>query len=198
MAAIGEATERASSITQQLLAFGQRSMLVPSTFDATTLTRDLQDEAREVLPRTVALRLELAQSLPVVRTDRGRLREVIVQLCIRAAGALSAGGTLTISTGVGALGAGAPAVVIRVSDTGEPLPESDGRDFLEPFAGPLPTGTDSWSGLELAMAAGFMRQIGGEVTVESEEGIGTVVTLVIPAGVKEDDGAGPDRTSGGD
>jgi signal transduction histidine kinase len=111
---------------------------------------------------------------------------VLTQLCFRGAMGMRGGGTLTITTSPAAHPAGAAhgrGVAIRVEDTGVPLTGGAVSGLLEPYAEHLPTGDPSRrpSGLELAMADGFARQVGGTVTVESGTGQGTAVTLVLPA-----------------
>jgi len=184
--AIRRAAARAASITQQLLAYGQLMLLRPTLFDVNALVRDVGSALPGLLGPDVALRLELADSLPSIRTDRDQLGRVLSQLCVRAAAAMPGGGTITIATAATRLTQGqlqAPAVAIRVEDTGAPAAFDLSDAVLEPYAGPIATGDPARrsSGLEMAMADGFVRQVGGTVQVESPGGRGTVVTLKLPA-----------------
>ena len=184
--AIRRAAARAATITQQLLAYGQQMLLRPSRFDVNTLLREADAALFELTGSPIAPRLELADGLPPVWTDREQLRRVITQLCFRAAVGMPDGGTLTIATAAAPVRRGAvagPGVAIRIQDTGAAVTAEGTTGVAEPYAGPLPAGdpTQRSSGLELAMADGFVRQVGGTMAVETPPGGGTVVTLVLPA-----------------
>jgi signal transduction histidine kinase len=183
---IRQATARAANITQALLAYGQQMLLRPSLFDVNELLREAEAPAPEPGGTGVIRRLELAEGLPPVRTDRDQLRRVISQLCSRAAVAMARGGSLTIATAAATIQRGgltSPGILIRIEDTGDPVTPRGSMGVAEPYSGQLLTGTASErsSGLELAMADGFVRQVGGTMTVETPTGGGTRVTLVLPA-----------------
>ena len=184
--AIRRAAARAASITQQLLAYGQQMLLRPTRFDVNELVAEVDSALPGLAGPGVAHRLSLAEALPPVHTDRDQLGRVLSQLCIRASAAMPKGGTITIATREERIARGplrAAAVAIRVEDTGSPAASAADGQLLEPYSGPLPTGDPARrsSGLELAMADGFARQVGGTVTVESPGGRGTAVTLTLPA-----------------
>ncbi len=184
--AIRTAAARAASITQQLLTYGQELLLHPTRFDANDLVREIATVQSDLQRPGLTVRLALADRLPRVFTDRDQLGRVVSQLCRRGAAAMPGGGTLTIATLTTRLGDGPAtpaAVAIRIADTGEPLVARGSGDLLEPYAGALSTGDPAQraSGLELAMADGFARQVHGRILLESAAGRGTSVTIVLPA-----------------
>lgn len=184
--AIRRAAARAATITQQLLAYGQQMLLRPSRFDVNTLLREADAALPELIGTRIARHLELAEGLPPVWTDRDQLRRVIAQLCFRAAVGMPDCGSLTIATAAAPVRRGAtsvPGVAIRIRDTGAPVTSDGTTGVAEPYSGPLPSGDPSQrsSGLELAMADGFVRQVGGTMAVQTPSGGGTEVTLVLPA-----------------
>lgn len=184
--AIRRAAARAATITQQLLAYGQQMLLRPSRFDVNTLLHEVDATLPELIGASIARRLELVEGLPPVWTDRDQLRRVIAQLCFRSAVGMQDGGSITIATAAAPVPRGAaavPGVAIRIQDTGAPVTSAGTTGVAEPYAGPLPSGDPSQrsSGLELAMADGFVRQVGGTMAVETPSGGGTAVTLVLPA-----------------
>ncbi|MGH7753521.1 MAG: sensor histidine kinase, partial [Gemmatimonadales bacterium] len=182
--AIQNAAKRAGSLTQQLLTYAQQVLLRPSRFDVNDVVAELATSLRGSAPPGVTIAVALGEQLPMVQNDPDQVRRVLEQLCMRAVRAMPGGGTLTLATsseGAGPRDRGG--AVIRVVDTGEPLPGDGQERVFEPYPGPLPTGDPDTrsSGLELAMAHGFVRQVGGRITVESGGG-GTVITIVLPAG----------------
>jgi len=185
--AIRAAAARAAGITQQLLTYGQDILLHPVRFDVNDLVAEVRSAAcAEVLPRGLTLALAPGGGLPPVRTDREQLGRVLSHLCHRAAAAMPEGGVLTVTTSRTEVlrdGRRVPAVAIRVEDTGAPLVARGPGSLLDPYAGPLGTGDPARraSGLELAMADGFVRQVGGTITVRSGPGPGTIVTITLPA-----------------
>jgi signal transduction histidine kinase len=185
--AIRTAAARAASITQQLLTYGQEVLLHPTRFDVNDLVREVATVQSDLQRPGLTVHLALADRLSPVLTDRDQLGRVVSQLCRRGAAAMPGGGTLTITTLATRLDqtpAGAAAVAIRIEDTGEHLVARGAGDLLEPYAEGLSTGDPSQraSGLELAMADGFARQVHGRILLESAAGRGTSVTIVLPAG----------------
>ena len=183
---IRRAAARAATITQQLLAYGQQALLRPTLFDVNPLVREVEATGPALYGEDVTLRVALAEGLPPVHTDRDQLGRVLGQLCHRAAVAMPDGGTITVTTAAAKLVRKAgpvPAVEIRIEDGGTPIEPGRPEAALEPYAGPLPTGEARRrsSGMELAMADGFVRQVGGTIRVDSAAGRGTTVILVLPA-----------------
>jgi signal transduction histidine kinase len=184
--AIQSAAKRAGYLTQQLLAYAQQVLLRPSRFNVNDVVGEVVGTLRAAAPPGVTFELSLGENLPMVQTDPDQLRRVLEQLCMRAIRAMPRGGRLTVATSAEAGSPAGGGAVIRVADTGEPL-AADAQDrFFEPYPGPLPTGDPDTrsSGLELAMAQGFVRQVGGRITVEGAAGPGTAVTIVLPAGAR--------------
>jgi signal transduction histidine kinase len=178
---IQDTAVRAGTLTRQLLAYAQDALLRPSEFAVNPVVRDLEPGLRAQLPAGIVLETALADDLPPVRTDRAQLERVLEQLCLRGAKAMTGGGRLTIATR-GDLADGG-AVEIRITDSGPPLSAEAREHLFDPYPGVLPTGDPAWrpSGLELAMAHGFVQQVGGRIAVESEPGRGTSVRVVLPA-----------------
>jgi signal transduction histidine kinase/ActR/RegA family two-component response regulator len=100
------------------------------------------------------------------------LLDAVVQLIHNAADAMPRGGTITIRTGLDA-GRG----TISVSDTGSGMSETIRRRALEPF---FSTKGETGLGLGLSMVYGVMTRHGGDLSIQSEEGRGTSVTLRLP------------------
>jgi CheY-like chemotaxis protein len=120
--------------------------------------------------------------------DPRQLENAVLNLALNARDAMLKGGRLRIETSVGILdgtglnldantGSG-PCQVISVSDTGTGMPDELLQQAFDPFFTTKPFGRGS--GLGLSMVHGFVRQSGGQVTMESRIGAGTVVRLYLP------------------
>ena len=126
--------------------------------------------------------MQLDTDLWHVEVDTGELEQAIVNLCVNARDAMPTGGTITI-TGDNVPGSakdGSPAEVVRlrVSDTGIGIPPQIIGRVFDPFFTTKDVGKGS--GLGLAQVYGFAQQSGGRVSIASEAGIGTVVTVLLP------------------
>jgi two-component system sensor histidine kinase HydH len=115
----------------------------------------------------------------LIRTDRDRMNQVLLNLYLNAIDAMESGGKLTVTVAGAAKGGH---VMIRVGDTGPGIPEDNMAHIFDPYFTTKNTGT----GLGLAIVYRIIEALGGAVEVESDSGKGTVFTLTIPCGKKED------------
>jgi two-component system, cell cycle sensor histidine kinase and response regulator CckA len=135
----------------------------------------------------VDLQLRLEAGLPAVRADRGQMEQVLVNLATNARDAMPDGGVLEIATSARAIDSVAPEtgglppgeyVSVVVKDTGTGIsPDILGRIF-EPFFSTKVAGTGM--GLGLAMVHGIVLDSGGRVLVDSEVGLGSSFTILLP------------------
>ena len=185
---IDDAATRGAEITSQLLTFARRQPLEPRELDVNDLVNETAKLLRPILGEHVDIRLKLADDAWSALADPSQLSTAIVNLAVNARDAMRDGGTLTLETsnvsldeadaaGDGETKPGA-FVMIAVSDTGVGIP-ADIRDrVFEPFFTTKDVGRGT--GLGLSMVYGFVRQTGGMVKLDSEEGRGTVVRLYLP------------------
>jgi two-component system, OmpR family, sensor histidine kinase BaeS len=113
----------------------------------------------------------------VVRADCRWLHQIITNLLTNALKFTPAGGTVTIEAGPAE-----PGAVLTVSDTGIGIPADELPHIFDRFWRGRQAAQTSGSGIGLAIAAELARAHGGELTVRSEPGRGTVMTLTLPAG----------------
>ncbi len=184
----GEAAELGAELIDRLLTFARRRSLEPQRMDLNELILGLDDILRRALGETIDLSILLSPNLWQLRSDPGQLENAILNLCFNARDALGDGGQVTIETANveidGAAMAGDPEVSpgsyvrLSVSDDGPGMaPEVQARAF-EPFFTTKEPGVGT--GLGLSMVYGFARQSGGFVTIKSETGQGTTVSLFLP------------------
>jgi signal transduction histidine kinase len=163
---------------------------------------DVVGEVTDLLRRTLGSNIEVVEQLdpdiPSVMVDTGELQQALVNLAINARDAMPDGGTLTIRTEMAVLDledanqhadlTTGSYVMLSVSDTGVGMPPDIVGRIFEPF---FTTKSGSQrSGLGLSMVYGFLKQSGGQISVQSEEGSGTIFKLFFPR-ASDPDEAGP-------
>jgi two-component system NtrC family sensor kinase len=112
-----------------------------------------------------------APDLPEVICNADQLRQVFLNLIINAGDAMPNGGTLTVRTI-----AGPTVAIIEVQDTGIGIPESFRDRLFEPFF----TNKSNGTGLGLSISAHIVTQHGGQIEVQSSEGVGSTFRVVLP------------------
>ncbi|WP_439598839.1 histidine kinase famiy protein [Falsiroseomonas sp.] len=180
-----EAARRGANLTRQLLAFARRQRLDGQPVDLNATLRNLA----ELLARAaggLALTLDLMEGLPAARLDAGQLEAALVNLLLNAAAATPGAGQVVITTRrvpAGEMPEAEPLaegfVELAVSDSGIGIPTAILDRVTEPFFTTREVGQGS--GLGLAQVYGFVRQSGGYLRIESQEGRGTTVRLRFPA-----------------
>ena len=185
---IGEAAERAATLTSQLLAFGRRQMLQPRPVNL----NDSVASVMRMLPRLIRADIKLRSSSDEREAwtvvDPGQVEQVIVNLILNARDALPDGGEILVATHVvalttevvhphGVIHAGDYAVV-SVSDNGSGMDEATLTRLFEPFFTTKERGKGT--GLGLASVHGIVEQSGGSVVVSSMEGKGTTFAVYFP------------------
>jgi PAS domain S-box-containing protein len=175
--AISETARRATTLTQQLLAFGRRQTIRPEVLDVDVAL----DAFAEVLTRTLGSRiqvsLDLEASSKLVRVDRTQLEAAVLNAAVNARDAMPKGGRLTIATRL-TDGDPPPFVRITVSDDGLGMPQRVAERAFEPFFTTKEVGKGT--GLGLSQIHGFAAQAGGRAEIESVEGSGTNIHILLP------------------
>lgn len=196
--------EKGARLASQLLAFASRQPLQPQAVDMGELLGQMSELLNGALGRAMQIDIDVQQGLWPVFADVGNLQAAILNLAVNARDAMTGGGALCIrlrnrSLDAAQLG-GQPGIVagpyveLNVIDEGEGMrPEILERAF-EPF---FTTRQEAnASGLGLSMVYGFVKQSGGFVVLESEEGSGTSVRVHLPSSAAESE-VGVRETVGG-
>ncbi len=186
VAAIAETADRATKLTNQLLAFARRSSLTPEILDARTIVRGMHDMIATLSGAFVEVSMRLPDDPCLVNADASQLETAIVNLAVNARDAMGHRGRLTIDVGeayrIPAV-RGHPArdgdfVAIAVRDTGSGIDPAHIDHIFEPFFTSKAVGHGT--GLGLSQVFGFVKQSGGEVIVDSVHGEGATFTLYLP------------------
>jgi CheY-like chemotaxis protein len=148
----------------------------PEPVDLNALVVEVQELLRRTLGEHVTLTFRPEPDLPTVNCDPAQMEQLLVNLALNARDAMPSGGDLVIDTG-----RHDDRVRLRVCDSGCGMPADVLERAFEPFF--TTKGSGEGTGLGLASVYGIVTQAGGEVLMTSEAGIGTTVTVLLPAGV---------------
>ncbi|MDD2320083.1 MAG: PAS domain-containing protein [Geobacteraceae bacterium] len=187
------ASERAADLTKNLLAFSRKQAYHPQTAELNTIIRKIDPLLSRLIREDIALRWEIHSfDLPVM-ADVVQIEQVLINLVTNARDAVQNGGTILIKTlpvhleneFIEAFGFGTPGdyATFSISDTGMGMDEKTRERIFEPFFTTKQKGKGT--GLGLAIVYGIIKQHNGYITVESEPGSGTTLTVYLPL-IKEE------------
>ncbi len=184
---------RAAGLTHRLLAFSRRQSLDSKPVEINQLVTSMGELLQRSINESIALDMRLTGQLWTAEADPNQLESALLNLVINARDAMPNGGSLTVETTnrhldsvfTAAYGTLKPGdyVELSVSDTGCGIPESVMGRVFDPFFTTKPIGQGT--GLGLSMIYGFARQSHGHVTIHSEVGKGTTVSLFLPRFIGE-------------
>ena len=185
-------SNRAASLTRQLLAFSRQQTLRPEVLQLPDVVSDVSHLLKRLIGEKIQLVVTHDRDLGAVRADPGQLEQVIVNLAVNARDAIlskgEGGGKVTLATrkitaaDVRAMGSAimpqADYTCLIVEDTGTGIaPEHLGKIF-EPFFTTKETGKGT--GLGLSTVYGVVKQSGGFIFADSERGRGTRFSVYLP------------------
>jgi two-component system cell cycle sensor histidine kinase/response regulator CckA len=192
-------SNRAASLTRQLLAFSRQQTLRPQVLQLPDVISEISNLLKRLLGETVKLEVKHGRNLGAVRADPGQLEQVIVNLAVNARDAMPGGGMLTLQTyAVSAAEArridsdvlpAADYTVLGVSDSGTGISRDILGKIFEPFFTTKEVGKGT--GLGLSTVYGIVKQTGGFIFADSEMGKGTTFTIYLPVHHSEKDGDAP-------
>ncbi|MBA3878251.1 MAG: hybrid sensor histidine kinase/response regulator [Sphingobium sp.] len=192
-------SNRAASLTRQLLAFSRQQTLRPQVLQLPDVISEVSNLLKRLLGETVTLTVKHGRNLGPVRADPGQLEQVVMNLAVNARDAMLAknpqgGGTLTIETfAVPAAEVQALSVAhklssetmpvadytgLRVSDTGTGIPVDILPKIFEPFFTTKEVGKGT--GLGLSTVYGIVKQSGGYIYPDSAPGKGAAFSIYLP------------------
>lgn len=187
-----QSVDRAATLVQRLLAFARRQPLQSSAVDIGKLVEGMADLLASTTGPQVRVVVDLADDLPPANADPNQLEMALLNLGVNARDAMPQGGTLRITasrasvrTPRGALKRG-HYVRLVVADTGVGMDPVTLARAIEPFFSTK--GIGKGTGLGLSMAHGLAAQLGGALTIYSQEDVGTNVELWLPVSALLSDG----------
>ena len=184
---IANATQRATSLTRQLLAFSRKQMLAPKILDLNEAVTENLKMLTRMIGEDIDLVMVPSPAIGAIRADPGQIDQVIMNLAVNARDAMPDGGRLTIETANVSLDENfarthAPLVpgeyiMLVISDTGVGMDLDTQSRIFEPF---FTTKGAKGTGLGLSTVYGIVKQSGGFIFVDSQPHRGTALRVYFP------------------
>jgi PAS domain S-box-containing protein len=185
------AAARAGTLTRQLLAYAGKGRFVARPISLNDLILQTADLIRMTVPSQAEVRLELCSTIPTITADEAQIQQVVMNLVINAGEAIGeTSGVITLTTGVREVCAAelqtshasealSPGLYVEltVSDTGSGMNEATRARLFDPFF----TTKFAGRGLGLSAVMGIVRVHNGAIRVESQPGVGSQFTVLLPA-----------------
>ncbi|MDP8214333.1 MAG: response regulator [Candidatus Euphemobacter frigidus] len=196
---ITKSSQRAAELTTALLAFTRGGIYQPKPLNVNLVIDHLLRVIKETVGRKCDIRENLSPDISSVFTDESQIYQLIMNLCINACEAMTAGGTLTVKSIDAEPDDGffndhpglkkGPYVRVSVSDTGAGIDSETRSRMFDPLF-TTKVGRPG-AGLGLAMVLGIIERHGGGIEVESEPGRGSTFIVYLPFTWEEDRAAPP-------
>jgi PAS domain S-box-containing protein len=184
---IANATERATSLTRQLLAFSRKQMLAPKVLDLNEVVAENLKMLTRMIREDIDLVMVPGPAIGAVRADPGQVDQVVMNLAVNARDAMPEGGKLTIETANVTLDENfarthtpliaGDYVMLAISDTGVGMDNETQSRIFEPF---FTTKGAKGTGLGLSTVYGIVKQSGGFIFVDSQPQRGTTFRAYFP------------------
>jgi PAS domain S-box-containing protein len=183
--AVRRAVERGALMTQQLLSFARQQPLMVENYDLNAVINGFEPVLRRAGNSAIEMEIRSAQDCATVLLDAARFEAALLNLVVNARDAMPDGGKLEVAVenvhlDAGEVGNLTPGSYVRVSvaDTGTGMPPAVVARAFEPFFTTKEIGKGT--GLGLSQVYGFIAQSGGDVVIDSEEGVGTTISMYLP------------------
>jgi two-component system, cell cycle sensor histidine kinase and response regulator CckA len=193
---ISDASQRAASLTQQLLAFGKRQMVRPRPVDLNQAIRRMRGMLKRLVGEAVTLHTNLQEGLWSINIDPIQVDQILINLAANARDAMPRGGAVNVRTfnwqvpqavSDPAGPRAGECVCLLFSDNGCGMDKETLSHVFEPFFTTKETGQGT--GLGLSSVYGIVQQNGGEITARSAPGEGSTFTVYLPRSIET---AGPE------
>lgn len=188
LAEIKGASQKAASLTRQLLAFSRKQLIEPTVLDLNASVWDTHKLLRRLIPANIDVIPVLHPDLGKVKADPAQVQQILINLVVNARDAMPHGGKISIETAEVMLDEEFASryfavvtgdyVMLSVTDTGEGMDAETLAHIFEPFFTTKKTG--SGTGLGLSTTYGIVKQSGGYITVASVQGRGTTFRIYFP------------------
>lgn len=172
---IQNSVERCKVITHRLLGFARRMDVVFEHIEINDLLHEvLGFLEKEALYNNIRFELSLDDELPMILSDRGQLQQIFLNIINNAIDAIGRDGKITLTT----LLRDVETIDVHIQDTGPGMTPELIKRIFDPFFTTKEAGKGT--GLGLSITYGLAKKLGGNITVESEVGKGTIFNITLP------------------
>ncbi len=189
LASIERAAQRASGLTQQLLAFSRKVESKMRPVDLNNEVNEIKNLLERTIPKMINIELVFEKNLHVVNADPSQIEQIMMNLAINARDAIGEEGKIIIRTENTILNENdcknyhglSPGdyVILSITDNGKGMTEKECERIFEPFFTTKPPGKGT--GLGLSMVYGLVTKHNGHISCESQPGVGTTFRIFLPA-----------------
>jgi two-component system, cell cycle sensor histidine kinase and response regulator CckA len=188
LAEIKGATQKAASLTRQLLAFSRKQLIEPIMLDLNASIWEAHKLLRRLIPANIDVIPVLHPDLGKVKADPAQIQQILINLVVNARDAMPQGGKISIETAEVVLDEEFASryfdvipgdyIMISVSDNGDGIDAETLPHIFEPFFTTKKAGKGT--GLGLSTTYGIVKQSGGHITVATVRGRGTTFRVYFP------------------
>ncbi|MBU1195910.1 MAG: ATP-binding protein [Proteobacteria bacterium] len=173
-AAILNSVERCRKITHRLLGFSKRINIKIEPININLIINEVLDFlGKDILYKRIDIKLLLSESIILIQSDQGLIQQILVNLLSNAFAAVNDLGEVEIETQNMKDGG----IRLKISDNGHGIPDNVIKNIFDPF---FTTKKEKGTGLGLSITYGIVKKLGGQISVSSEVGKGTVFTIELP------------------
>lgn len=183
---IANASDRAKSLTLQLLTFSQKQIVQTSNIDLRDILKDMENVLDSICDDIITLDLQIKCDEPFIKADPTQVQQVIMNLMLNARDSMLNGGKIKlildkhlqkVEDKIKQIKPG-EYITLSVQDEGTGIPENIKSKIFDPFFTTKEIGKGV--GLGLPTAFGIIRQSNGFIDFESVEGRGSIFTVYFP------------------
>ncbi len=188
LAQIYSAAQKAEQLTKQLLAFSRKQVLRREALEINDVFESLQEMLKRLINSNITIDFISGDRPLFIEADKTQVEQIILNIVVNARDAMPKGGTVTVTTegkkvykeyvNNNGLVQKGKYVSICIKDTGVGIPQKDLNSIFEPFYTTKPV--NEGSGLGLSVVHGIVRQHNGHIIVNSAEGKGTTIEVLLP------------------
>jgi PAS domain S-box-containing protein len=181
-------SEKAANLTHSLLAFSRKQVINPTPVNINEIVSGMKKILDRIIGEDIEFKVETSDHDLIVKSDKGQIEQVLMNLATNARDAMPQGGILTITTEEAEIderfvqthqyGNVGRYAVVSVTDTGVGMDKTTQEHLFEPFYTTKEVGKGT--GLGLAMVYGTIKQHDGFINVYSESGTGTTLKIYMP------------------
>jgi two-component system, cell cycle sensor histidine kinase and response regulator CckA len=181
-------SEKATQLTQGLLAFSRKQQIILKPLDINEGIKATSKLLKRLLTDDIELKIKISKETAIIMADTTQIDQILFNLTSNARDAMPHGGTLIVETKVVELGdefikmhgygESGDYVLLSISDTGSGMDEATQGKIFEPFFTTKEVGKGT--GLGLSTVYGIVKQHSGFINVYSEPGIGTTFHIYLP------------------